>query len=389
MDPHTRPTFPATLKHLEVILIDFPQRPDIPLEPLPGENPIESYTRDDISINSNNWSSSTSSSSSSLLSPSYGLKDEHSHRHRSNSENKRRISWISGRYKLFHSATDDLLKNTPAKLMGFFKNVLGVRSKDLNIHIKGRKTPKDNDPGSSHQRRRSQSSSVLTRVSPLPTKDISTFNYDLNENKTDRFTTNQHRSEIDGNPSKSFSCPGTPGLSGARHRPASRRHTISPTTYSNTAISDFSISAGNPLYVESSPCSAHSDLVSMSSGFDSMPDSSSICTSNNECTSFTESDFSSRTSSLRRQLSLTEDEEDKDGTPTCKNIKAPHFDRYGSYSVINAETSSRLALVKDMEKDKMEGLKSPSSDNVKAKKRIRSPMLFSFLLGNRGKSKDT
>lgn len=99
-----------------------------------------------------------------------------------------------------------------------------------------------------------------------------------------------------------------------------------------------------------------------------------------------QSDFSSRTSSLRRQASLTEDEEDHLSTTTCKNIKTPHFDRYGSYSVINAEASSKLGLVKEMEKNK---LKSTSPDNVKAKKRsLRSPMLFSFLLGNRCKSKD-
>lgn len=386
MEPQTRPSFAATVKHLELILIDYPQRPAIPLEPLLGEDDIESHTIDTTSVNSTNWSSSTSSSSSSLLSPGCNENvHDHGHRRRSNSENKRRMSWISGRYKLFHSETDDLLKSTPSKLMGFFKNVLGLRSKELSVHTKGRKTPSSSNP-----RRRSHSSSILTRVSPLPPKDIAPFHHDLNDNQTE-FTTSQSKSATDGNSSHSLSCPGTPGLYRARHAPASRRHTISPCSplYSNIPDFNLSINSEKSTSAESGQYSTQPDGVSMSSGFHSMSDSSSLCTSNNESASFTESDFSSRTSSLRRQISLTEDEEDNFNTPTCKNIKTPHFDRYGSYSVIDAEATSRLALVKEMEKDKLVGLKSTSPDNVKAKKRLRSPMLFSFLLGNRGKSKDT
>ena len=44
------------------------------------------------------------------------------------SAEKRRQSWIAGRYKLFNTATDDLLKNTPSKLKRFFHLVLRVQT---------------------------------------------------------------------------------------------------------------------------------------------------------------------------------------------------------------------------------------------------------------------
>ena len=44
------------------------------------------------------------------------------------SAEKRRQSWIAGRYKLFNTATDDLLKNTPSKLKSFFHRVLRVQT---------------------------------------------------------------------------------------------------------------------------------------------------------------------------------------------------------------------------------------------------------------------
>ena len=388
MDPHTRPSFAATVKQLELILIDYPRRPDIPSEPLIGDNVIDSHTTDTV-CESDSWSRNTSSSSSSsLLSPGYILKDGSCHRHRSNSENKRRLSWIS-RHKLFNSATDDLLKSTPAKLMGFFKNVLGLRSKEMSVHAKGRRTLKDSEDGSRNSRGRSQSS-ILTRVSPLLTKDVSSFNYDLNKNKSEFAIAKQSKSETGEKPSQSVSCPGTPGSS--KKQTFSRRHTISPSSPVYSDIPDFnlSISSEKSTCIASVKYGTQADVVSMSSGFASMPDTSSLCTSNNESTSFTESDFSSRTSSLRRQTSLsTEDGEDQLSTPTCKNIKTPHFDRYGSYSVVNAEASSKLALVKEMEKDKLVDLTSTTPPNVKAKSKLRSPTLLSFLLGNRGKSKDT
>ena len=41
---------------------------------------------------------------------------------------RRRQSWIAGRYKMFNMATDDLLKNTPSKLKSFFHRALRIQS---------------------------------------------------------------------------------------------------------------------------------------------------------------------------------------------------------------------------------------------------------------------
>ena len=44
------------------------------------------------------------------------------------SAEKRRQSWIAGRYKMFNMATDDLLKNTPGKLKSFFHRALRIHT---------------------------------------------------------------------------------------------------------------------------------------------------------------------------------------------------------------------------------------------------------------------
>lgn len=279
MEPQARPSFAATVKHLEVILIDYPRRPEFPLESICLRDVSESHTATDTTC---------SSSSSSSLSPAHILKEENGHRQRTNSENKRRMSWISGRYKLFHSATDDLLKSTPAKLMGFFKNVLGLSSKELSVHAKGITAPQQNiDQSSSNPRRRSQSSyHVLTHVSPLPSKGIAPFHHDLNENWT-KFTTNHNKSAADGNPSHSVSCPGSPGPYSTRYASPSRRHTISPCSPElQSIIPDFnlSINSKKSKSSESGQYGNQPDVASVSSGFDSMPDGSNCYKS----TSFTE-----------------------------------------------------------------------------------------------------
>lgn len=362
MDPRSRPSFSATVKHLEAILLGYPPRPE-----LHSKEPIGIITNIEYPIeypsNSTNSSTSTcgSTTSNPLLTPT---SKESSHRHRSNSDNKRRLSWISGRYKLFHSGTDDLLKHTPAKLMGFFKNVLGVRAKDHSFKIT----------------KHSNSTSFLTRVSPLPTDKVSFWN----NNQTDGLPSCSSHDHI----CLSKSCPGTSGQI-SRHGQESaftRRHTISPTCLPPEPITSNVASEFSPLNIHrgSEVPSTSSDITSLSSGFDSMHDSASTAGSSSV---YTDSEYSSRHSSLRREPSLPEDDEDLT-TVTCKNLKALHFDRFGSYSVIDAETSNRQEIEREIRKDKLDVLKETTSDHLKVKKRMSSPKLLSFFLGNRSKSKD-
>ena len=59
------------------------------------------------------------------------------------SAEKRRQSWIAGRYKLFNTATDDLVRNTPSKLKSFFHRVLHVQTHfDPSKHKKIRDSAK-------------------------------------------------------------------------------------------------------------------------------------------------------------------------------------------------------------------------------------------------------
>lgn len=367
MDPQSRPTFSATVKHLEAILLGFPRRPELSCENATMKNIVNTSVDKPIEntfTNNNHISPSASiCSDSHLLTPT--SKDS-SHRHRTNSENRRR-SWISGRYKLFHSATDDLLKQTPAKLMGFFKNVLGVRAKDHSFKV---------------IKKRSHSSSVVTRaVSQQPSEKMSFWNH----SHTDSLITPCDSSEL-----LSKSCPGSPGTSSRYFRHANgdaRRHTITPTSCTSPESCPESCKDETDfptiIHRDSIAQSGHSDLTSVSSGFDSMNDSISTAESSSV---FTNSECSSRNSSLRRDPSLPEDDDDPT-TTTCKNLKTLHFDRSGSYSVINAETSYRQEMEREMRKEKLDGLKE-NHENPKVKKRMASPRLFSFLLGNRTKSKD-
>lgn len=339
MDPKSRPSFSATVKHLDTILLGYPPRPELPRTTTVC---IEKDLSVEYCWDNNNSSSSTCSSitGNQLLTPTTS-KDNHI-KH----DNKRRLSWISGRYKLFHSATDDLLKHTPAKLMGFFKNVLGVRSKDHSFKVK----------------KRSNSSSVPARFSPLPTEKVSYWN--------DHHSSVSPSSSCHDSLSLSKSCPSTSVENSTDGTPV-RRHTIARVTPTPTCVGDTDF----PLITNQ----READMTSVSSGFDSRHGSISTGESSSV---YTNSEYSSRHSSLRRDTSLPEDDEDPT-TTTCKNLTALHFDRFGSYSVIDAETTNRQEIEKENKKDK----DSPSG-HVKVKRKMPAPKLFSFFLGNRTKLKD-
>ena len=138
VEPSSRPTFVETGKHLEYILVGTepfrpllseaidsrPPRisteenicqPENKLELEPEESRRGEEVEDDIAI------------SPELLPPAIIVSTEASPSMVRSAE-KRRQSWIAGRYKLFNAATDDLLKNTPSKLKSFFHRVLRVQT---------------------------------------------------------------------------------------------------------------------------------------------------------------------------------------------------------------------------------------------------------------------
>ena len=138
MEPSSRPTFVETAKHLEFILVGTrslrpllteamdsrPPRtsteqnicqPDNKLELEPEEGRRGGEVEDPIAT------------SPELVPPAIIVSTETSPSMVRSAE-KRRQSWIAGRYKLFNTATDDLLKNTPSKLKSFFHRVLRVQT---------------------------------------------------------------------------------------------------------------------------------------------------------------------------------------------------------------------------------------------------------------------
>ena len=138
VEPSSRPTFVETAKHLEYILVGTepfrpllseamdsrPPRisaeqticlPDNKLELEPEECRKGGEVEDDIAT------------SPELVPPAIIVSTETSPI-MVRSVEKRRQSWIAGRYKLFNTATDDLVKNTPSKLKSFFHRVLRVQT---------------------------------------------------------------------------------------------------------------------------------------------------------------------------------------------------------------------------------------------------------------------
>lgn len=135
MEPSSRPTFVETAKHLEYILIGSKPRPDIdkamdttsPQTPqricLPSNECEHEYNPEKDNIGA----VKDIKTSPNLFPPAIIVSTDASPMMVRSAE-KRRQSWISGRYKLFNTATDDLLKTTPGKLKSFFHRVLRVQT---------------------------------------------------------------------------------------------------------------------------------------------------------------------------------------------------------------------------------------------------------------------
>ena len=138
VEPSSRPTFVETTKHLEYILVGTE-----PFRPLLSEamdsRPPRLSTEENICQQKNKLELEPEESirgeevendiatSPELLPPAIIVSSEASPSMVRSAE-KRRQPWIAGRYKLFNTATDDLLKNTPSKLKSFFHRVLRVQT---------------------------------------------------------------------------------------------------------------------------------------------------------------------------------------------------------------------------------------------------------------------
>lgn len=140
MEPATRPTFTETAKHLEFTLVGYKVRPRIEdamrtIAPLPNnshspeQNELLTFndrTPESPPDESDNEMNSNSPPAASP--PAIIVSAEATPPINFRTAEKRRQSWIAGRYKLFNSATDDLLKNTPGKLKNFFHRALRIQT---------------------------------------------------------------------------------------------------------------------------------------------------------------------------------------------------------------------------------------------------------------------
>lgn len=141
MEPSSRPTFVETAKHLEYILVGTkPYRPVIseamdsrpPQTPTSTEQSICQPCKDnkhelDPEKGMRGGEGVEDIATSELVPPAIIVSTDTSPGMVRSAE-KRRQSWIAERYKLFNTATDDLLRNTPSKLKSFFHRVLRVQT---------------------------------------------------------------------------------------------------------------------------------------------------------------------------------------------------------------------------------------------------------------------
>ena len=139
MEPSTRPTFAETSKHLEFTLVGYKVRPEIE-EAMDTPSPVtqisQSAEQHSLSPSKENKQENSTENSGAVMNnkspppsspPAIIVSAEASPPLNFRSAEKRRQSWIAGRYKLFNVATDDLLKNTPGKLKSFFHRALRIQ----------------------------------------------------------------------------------------------------------------------------------------------------------------------------------------------------------------------------------------------------------------------
>ncbi|PFX21560.1 Dual specificity testis-specific protein kinase 2 [Stylophora pistillata] len=122
MCPRSRPKFAVTAKHLEFILEGYTKRPELnkAIETSPSTEEIK-YENETAAVADHEISPESSP-------PAIIVSTDEISPVAIRSNERRRQSWIAGRYKLFNTGTDDLLKNTPGKLKSFFHRVLRLQT---------------------------------------------------------------------------------------------------------------------------------------------------------------------------------------------------------------------------------------------------------------------
>lgn len=137
IEPSTRPTFAEASKHLEFILGGYEGRPEIDeavntpapeprithSAPPPTKGNEQEYGSEEsgavMKTNELPLPITSAVIVSAETSPPLNIRS---------AQEKRRQSWIAGRYKMFNMTTDDLLKNTPGKLKSFFHRALRIHT---------------------------------------------------------------------------------------------------------------------------------------------------------------------------------------------------------------------------------------------------------------------
>lgn len=122
MCPRSRPKFAVTAKHLEFVLEGYTKRPELnkAIETSPSTEEIK-YENETAAVADHETSPESSP-------PAIIVSTDEISPVAIRSNERRRQSWIAGRYKLFNTGTDDLLKNTPGKLKSFFHRVLRLQT---------------------------------------------------------------------------------------------------------------------------------------------------------------------------------------------------------------------------------------------------------------------
>ena len=137
IDPRTRPSFREAIKHFQSLLGKYPSRP----RPVPDGSPYIGARTERVSEAKNETAFEKDGRplSPAMLTPNrYACEPSDA----AAKPEKRRLSWIGGRYHFFHAKTDDLLETTPGKLKQFFHRVLRTQRHKQELHLNSGKEHK-------------------------------------------------------------------------------------------------------------------------------------------------------------------------------------------------------------------------------------------------------
>lgn len=194
LDPHARPEFAAVVKILDLILSCHTRRPSFEectdQELIISPKSSNSLTTETEHRNNNHHHNDVDAKDKiTNNAPMIVVSQEQNSSHHK-PLNKKRTSSFIGKYKLFHSATDDLLKTTPGKLKSFFNHVLHFRE----MHGGRKKKAKE------EKKRQSSSESKRHSLNPDDNADVlalSWNSYDSGSETSSLSLTRQGKTTID------------------------------------------------------------------------------------------------------------------------------------------------------------------------------------------------